>query len=146
MEKINELITGNRVWTIRGYDQHGQTPGSKVDVPPNIGGTVICVEQRICYLYVVKWDTGQITKHYSNELFSIGLFQNINDLEVALRSGKNGKLTLGPAGGFRGFILTIHYNGNEYLFELYKGETLGWMILSASFKKQEIVFETEILA
>ena len=141
MERINWLETGNRVWTIRGYHQHGQLEGPKVDVPSNIGGTITWVEQRMCYLYVVKWDTGQITKHYSSELFPIGLFQNIKDLEIALKSGKNEEIIYTPSGSFKGFSISISYKENEYLFVVNKVNIYGWQNLSNCINSQEIKLE-----
>ncbi|MBL7966699.1 MAG: hypothetical protein JNK09_06830 [Prolixibacteraceae bacterium] len=145
MEILNELKVGSRVWTINGYQNQGPIEGPKIDIPPNVGGTIIWVQESMCYLYSVKWDSGHMSKHYYNELFSIGPFRNINDFELALKSTKDAKLTIGPSGGFRGFSMTINFNDSEYLYELSKKENMAWTILSVSLDRQSVKFKTEKL-
>lgn len=150
MNTINNLTIGVRVWTIRGYNQHGQYYGSKIDIPQNLGGTVSAIEHPYSTmgtkLFVIKWDNNQISKHYSTELFSIGPFQNLDEFEASFRNGINGKLVLGPLGGFREFSINIIFNKREFLFHLYKEDGYAWHIISELLKKYLISYNIEELS
>jgi hypothetical protein len=149
MDSINNLTIGDRVWTIRGYNQHGQYDGPIIDIPPNLGGTVSDIENpysTMCIqLFVIKWDNNQISRHYSKELFSIGPFQNLDEFDASFRNGVNGKLVLGPLGGFREFSINIFFNKKEFLFHLYKEDGYAWHIISDILKKYLISYNIEEL-
>ena len=72
---------GNRVWTERGYFDHGPVEGPKVSITARTGGVIIGTEKPYYamdqLLYTVRWDNGQISKHYYNELFCIGRFRDL---------------------------------------------------------------------
>lgn len=70
---VGELpVKGLRAWTQDGLKKHGYT---KVDVPPETGGTII-FEYDEGTMYAVKWDTGSVTVHsvyaFAKELICIG--------------------------------------------------------------------------
>lgn len=59
-----QLEVGGRVWTTDGYTDHGPLEGPKIDITPNMGGTITAIERPYMtidvLLYVVKWDNGQV--------------------------------------------------------------------------------------
>jgi hypothetical protein len=116
------LTVGNRVWTTRGYLDHGPIDGPKSDIAPNMGGTITergNVRGTGSPLYTVHWDNGQLSKHYSNGLFCIGRFQSRSEFEDAISVGGPVELTLGPQGGFRHAKLILEYDGNSLDVEVY---------------------------
>jgi len=121
------LIVGNRVWTTSGYRDHGPEFGPKVDIAPNQGGTITASQEnsytRVIgdFLHTVRWDNGQESKHYSSELFCIGLFQSRTDFEEAIKPTGVPELTVGPAGGFRRVRLELEYEGKPQTVELRDG-------------------------
>jgi hypothetical protein len=120
LEAANLLQVGQRVWTVGGYPDHGPAGGMKVDIQGDQGGTVVANEASGILgsfsgdadLFVVKWDNGQTSKHYAQELFCIGPFQALNDFEKALGGARDSMVECGPLGGFRRFSTTI-MAGNE---------------------------------
>ncbi|MGB8032181.1 MAG: hypothetical protein WCF30_21230 [Terracidiphilus sp.] len=119
------LIVGNRVWTETGYRQHGPENGPKIDIAPNQGGTITSCQEngytRILgdLLHTVRWDDGQVSKHYSKDLFCIGRFQTRADFEQAINPTGTVELTVGPAGGFRHVRFELEYDGKREKAELY---------------------------
>jgi hypothetical protein len=99
------LDVGSRVWTGRGYTDHGPLERPRVSIEPQTGGTVTAIERPYStiesLLYTVQWDNGQISKHYSNGLFCIGRFHSLLEFEAAIRFTGPVELTVGPQGGFR---------------------------------------------
>jgi len=121
------LIVGNRVWTKTGYRDHGPEFGPKIDIAPNQGGT-ITASQETEYtkiigdsLHTVRWDNGQVSKHYSGKLFCIGRFHSRADFEQAIKPTGVAELTVGPGGGFRHVRLALEYDGKHQSVELYNG-------------------------
>jgi len=116
------LIAGNRVWTERGYQNHGPREGPKIDVASNQGGTITDVHERQFItgyvLYAVRWDNGQVSKHYDNELFCIGSSQDRAEFESAIKPTETVELTVGPAGGFRKARLELEYDGQPQTAEV----------------------------
>lgn len=149
MNVINNLNRGDRVWTISGYNKHGQSDGPKIDIPPNMGGYVDYIEYPYSTmnirLFVIEWDNKMISKHYSTELFSIGQFQNLDEFTTSLKSGVNGKLILGPGGGFRDFSINILFNKDVFLFHIYKEDGYAWHIISKLLKQYSIIHNIEKL-
>jgi hypothetical protein len=119
------LIVGNRVWTASGYRDHGPEYGPKIDIAPNQGGTITdCQENsytRILgsLLHTVRWDNGQVSKHYSGKLFCIGRFQSRAEFEQAIKPAGVAELTVGPGGGFRHVELELEYDGKQQSVQLY---------------------------
>ena len=117
------LNVGSRVWTTYGYHDHGPLEGPKIDIVPNMGGTITGTEQPYytmdSLLYTVHWDNGQISKHYSNGLFCIGKFQTRSEFEVAINVTGPVELTLGPRGGFRHVKIGLEYDGQSQEVEIY---------------------------
>lgn len=108
------LTVGGRVWSGCGYPQHGPLDGSKVDIAANMGGTVVSTENPYhmdFLLYAIHWDNGQISKHYSKDLFCIGPFRSLSDFERAIKPKGPVAVVLGPRGGFREAKLTLEYDG-----------------------------------
>ena len=120
-----KLIVGNRVWTASGYRDHGPEYGPKVDIAPNQGGTITASQEngytKIIgdLLHTVRWDNGQVSKHYSRELFRIGRFQSRTEFEQAIKPAGVAELTIGPAGAFRHVRLELDYDGKHQTAELY---------------------------
>jgi hypothetical protein len=69
----------------------------------------------------VRWDDGQVSKHYSGKLFCIGRFQSRAEFEQAIKPAGVAELTVGPAGGFRHARLELEYDGKYQTVELYDG-------------------------
>ena len=132
-----------RVWTVSGFPQHGQYDGPKTDVPANTGGTIIREEQPYqtmdSLLYVVRWDSGEITKHYDSELFCIGQFQTLSDLEAALPFSEVGELLVGPGGRFRGFTLQV---SKDSFITLAQHQRRAWLDLEPILKRRGIRIHT----
>src|SRR5271170_5081768 len=99
------LIVGNRVWSEHGYDNHGPNEGPKVDISPRQAGTITAVDKPYStmdqLLYSVRWDGGQVSRHYESELFCIGPFQSRTKFEEAIKPEGIVELTVGPGDGFR---------------------------------------------
>ncbi len=106
---------------------HGPEYGPKVDIAPNQGGTITASEEngytRIIgdLLHTVHWDDGQLSKHYSKELFCIGRFESRTEFEQAIKPTGVAELTVGPAGGFRHVRLELEYDGKRQTAELRDG-------------------------
>lgn len=108
------LAVGNRVWSEYGYPQHGPADGPKVDIAANMGGTVVSTEHPYnmdFLLYAIHWDNGQVSKHYSKDLFCIGHFRSRSDFEKAIKPIGPVAVVLGPKGGFREARLALEYDG-----------------------------------
>ncbi len=111
---------GYRVLTIHGLHQHGPMEGPKTDVPADTGGQIVGTEKPYYtydfLLYGVRWDSGQHTKHYFQELLCIGPFRTVVDFKQAvLTDGERAELKLGPAGGFREFSMHLRNRGSPLL-------------------------------
>jgi hypothetical protein len=139
------LERGNRVWTNQGYQDHGPLEGPKVDIAPRQGGTIAAVEQPYYtmdrQLYTVRWDDGQISKHYGNELFCIGRFQNREKYEEAITPRGPVELTVGPNGGFRKVRLELDYDGQVQTTEI-RDRKLWQECLEPLIKKSGIEIST----
>ena len=61
-----------------GYPDHGPMEGPKVSIPADTGGSIVDTEKPYRtmdqLLYVVRWDTGQTSKHYFKQLCGIGQY------------------------------------------------------------------------
>ena len=63
-------------------------------------------------LYTIRWDDGEVIKLYESAFMSLGPFQTVSEYQAAIRgSAAQPKLTLGPQGGFRGFEMTVQWEG-----------------------------------
>jgi hypothetical protein len=116
------LIVGNRVWAENGYQNHGPQEGPKVEVGPKQGGVITGVRERNQFvtgyvLYAVRWDNGEVSEHYANELVCIGHFQKHADFEAAINPTGAVTLTLGPNGGIRMACLELEYDGQRQTAE-----------------------------
>lgn len=115
---INSPEVGSRVWT-KGFFEHGH---KKVSVPAATGGTVIGRWNEFMTmdnpLHRVKWDTGQESVHYFEELFCIGQCRSKVEFEATiLAEAERVKQTIGPNGGKRG--LQIFLRNGDWVDELY---------------------------
>lgn len=117
------LVVDARVWTTYGYADHGPKEGPKVDIAPNMGGTITRTEQPYAtmdqLLYSVLWDNGQTSKHYWAGLFCIGRFKTPSEFEAAIHFTGAIELTLGPKGGFRYVNFSLDYDGQPEDTETY---------------------------
>lgn len=113
-----------------GLRHHGPAEGPKVSVGENTGGTIVRAEQPYCtmdmLLYVVRWDSGEDTKHYFKELLAIGPFGTMDEFRSAVAHGKEPRLVLGPQGGFRGFTMVVEKDGVPLRVELVKEQGDLW--------------------
>lgn len=142
---LNDLRVGSRVWTASGYQDHGPLDGPKVTIPANVGGSVIATEKPYYtidqLLYVVRWDTGQTSKHYFKQLFCIGHFTDLKVFEEAvITASGTAELVLGPQGGFRemGAELVLA-DGSSVRLGLFEGQGRFWEeILQPMFRKSAI--------
>lgn len=112
------LAPGRRVWTQSGFTHPGQMEGPWVDIAPNQGGTITETQQPYytrwdLILYSVRWDNGQVSKHYAKELPCIGRFQNRVEFEAAIRPSGTVRITVGPGGGFRHVDFDLEYDGRS---------------------------------
>jgi hypothetical protein len=116
------LAAGSRVWTEHGFQGLGPREGPKVDIAANQGGTIAHTEKpdhtRDQLLYVVRWDNGQVSKHYDKDLFCIGHFQCRAEFEAAIKPTGDVRLTVGPAGGFRNAEFELEYDGHAQTAEV----------------------------
>lgn len=111
------LTVGSRVWTDSGYKDHGPMEGPRIDIAPNQGGTIATTQEPYYthpdrVLYVVRWDNGQVSKHYETQLLPIGRFQTRAEFEAAIKPMGTVKLTVGPGGGFKHVDLDLEYDGH----------------------------------
>ena len=125
------LLVGSRVWITHGYCGHGPIDGPKVDIPPNLGGTIestskpyYTVDQ---LLYAVYWDNRQTSKHYANDLFCIGRFKTLEEFNAAIVPHEPVQVTLGPQGGFREARLAVTYDGRTQDTQLLQGDRKLWI-------------------
>jgi len=118
-----------RVWSY-GYRDHGPLEGPKIDIAENMGGTVTSVEPRFGeHLWTVKWDNGQVSKHYATSLNCIGRFNHVSEYDAAVQAVRvlgPVEVTIGPQGGFRGAKLRLEYDGAAGDIELYKWDRKLW--------------------
>ena len=110
---INHLKGGCRVWAELGLRDHGH---NKANVPAKTGGSVISTRQEFYtidqLLYTVKWDSGQESVHYGNELHCIGQCRSLTEFEALIHTETiHIKQTLGPNGGKRGLVISLR-NGD----------------------------------
>ena len=106
---INSLETGHRVWTEAGLCDHGH---EKVNVPAKTGGTIEPFPSYSGGLNAVRWDTGQRSVHYDNELFVIGNARSLTEFEEAIMAEAiRVSRILGPQGGNRQFMILLR-NGD----------------------------------
>ena len=117
------LQIGSRVWTCGGYRDHGRLEGPKIDVAANMGGTVAAAGSPYGtisnLLYTIKWDNGQVSKHYSTGLFCIGRFDTLSEFVAAIQVLGPVELTIGPQGGFRHVKLKLDYDGTPQDVQLF---------------------------
>jgi len=122
------------VWAVWGYPQHGPVNGPKIDIPANMGGKIVRTEPAFTTgpfsggqkLYVVKWDNGQESKHYYQNLLSIGPFQTLVEFETAFRMAEDAELTIGSQGGFRRFRASLQHQGVCVRVELTTEQRSFW--------------------
>jgi len=142
---LNDLRIGSRVWTGSGYQDHGPLEGPKVTIPANVGGSVIATEKPYStidqLLYVVRWDTGQTSKHYFKQLFCLGHFADLKVFEEAIKTASGtAELVLGPQGGFREMRAELVLaDGSSARLGLFEGQSRFWEgILKPMFRKSAI--------
>jgi hypothetical protein len=129
-EPITFPRVGARVWALCGLHDHGPAEGPKSSVGADTGGTVIRTEQPYrtmdLLLYVVRWDTGEETKHYFKELLVIGPFGSMDEFRSAVVQGEQPRLVLGPQGGFRAFKMVVRKGGLPLRVELVQEQGHLW--------------------
>jgi hypothetical protein len=77
-------------------------------------------------LYTVRWDNGQVSKHYFKELLCIGRFQTRDEFEAAIKFEGEIQLTVGPQGGFREALMRVEYDGVRQEARLTKEDRELW--------------------
>lgn len=115
------LEKGSKVWTTDGYRNHGPLDGPKQNILGPQRGIVEGRYQEFSfsnYLYVIRWDNGQQSRHYATGLFSIGRFDTLAAFEAAIKPASPAVVTRGPQGGFRGMATQLEYDGVPIQVEL----------------------------
>lgn len=145
---------GYRVCAIHGLHGHGPLEGPKVSVPSDTLGQIIRLEKPYYAptigddLYVIEWDTHQITKHYFREfgdILCIGPFKTLATFESALKSANTGQLVWGPQGGFREFRTTLQVLDGELLVLAVKEQSRIWDSLGPLIRRSGMVLtETKL--
>ena len=124
------LAAGARVWTTKGYRDHGPIEGPKVDIAGSQGGTVQATTKPSYMmdqsLYTVRWDNGQTSKHYASGLFCIGRFGTFEEFVVAIVPHEPIEVTLGPQGGFRAARFSLTYDGHTQIVSLLPDDRQLW--------------------
>jgi hypothetical protein len=138
---------GNRVWTDGGYPDHGPIDGSKTDIAPNMGGTIIGTVKPYLtmdhLLYTVRWDNGQVSKHYDKNLFCIGNFSTRAEFEAAIELDGAIELTIGPQGGFREARMRLKYGASIQEVHLHRGDRELWVeCLEPLAKRMQVKINT----
>jgi hypothetical protein len=141
------LAVGARVWTEHGYHDHGPLEGPKVNVSRRQGGVITATEKPYYtmdhLLYTVRWDNGQISKHYAKGLFCIGRFQTRKEFKAAIQFDGDIHVTLGPQGGFRGAEMKVCYDGTSMDGRLYQADRDLWLeFLEPLAKRQKAKVQT----
>ena len=135
---------GSRVWTRHGYQDHGPLEGPRINVAPNMGGTISATEiayYAMALLYTVQWDNGQVSKHYENGLFCIGQFHTRSEFEAAINVTGPVELTVGPQGGFRQVQVALEYDGQPQDVCIYD-RRLWYDCLEALAEKNKVHIHT----
>ncbi len=133
---INRLDVGSRVWVV-GLYQHGY---NKITIPSPTCGTIVAKWNEFSSmdnpLHRVKWDTGQESVHYFQDLYCIGQCRTKSEFEDSiLREAERAKQTIGPNGGKRG--LRIFMQNGDWVDDLYS--------MLPQLKEKGIPIETEQL-
>jgi hypothetical protein len=126
----HEPMPTHRVWTATAIINHGRMDGPKSNIPKNTGGVIASKEIEPLsqsFLYEIKWDTGQILKHYAQDFICIHPFQNLDEFSRSVSTcGKDATLELGPEGGFVSFKITVAHDGDEFQFHIDKAQGRHW--------------------
>jgi hypothetical protein len=141
------LRVGCRVWTESGYLEHGPFDGPKQDIAGSQGGEVIATERPYStmdqFLYTVRWDNGQMSKHYARELFSTGRFRTRKEFMAAFFLVDTIQMRVGPKGGFRSVKFRVLYDGEAIEAETRdRGEWTG-LILPAAIRQGVEIMKTK---
>jgi len=125
-----EPMPSHRVWTTTAIINHGRMDGPKSNVPKNTGGVILSKQIEPLsqsFLYEIKWDTGQILKHYSQDFICLHPFQNLDEFSHAVStSGRDATLELGPQGGFKSFTITVAHGDKDFQFHIYQAQGRHW--------------------
>jgi hypothetical protein len=150
---LNELRVGNRVWSMGGYPDHGPKEGPMVSIPADTGGSIVATGKPYRtmdqLLYVVRWDTGQTSKHYSKELCGIGQYATWPTFSRAIETASGqAEVVLGPQGGFRKARADVMLdNGSAARLELYEGHGRIWDYIKPTLVKSAVaITETRLTA
>lgn len=150
---LNELRVGNRVWSMGGYPDHGPMEGPKVSIPADTGGSIVDTERPYPtmdqLLYVVRWDTGQTSKHYFKQLCGIGQYATFADFRRAIETARGkAEVVLGPQGGFRQANADLMLaDGSAARLEFYEGQGRIWDYVKPLLVKSAVaVAETRLKA
>jgi len=97
-------------------------------------------------LYTVRWDNGQVSKHYATGLFCIGRFQSLSEFKQAISVEGPVELVLGPQRGFRAVKMRLEYDGELHEVELDQGDRSVWVnILDPMVREVGLPIEETIL-
>jgi hypothetical protein len=117
--------------------------GPKVNIPPRMGGVVTATEKPYRtmdhLLYKIRWDNGQVSKHYYRGFFCIGRFESRDEFEGAIRLEGQVQLTVGPGGGFRSGLMRVVYDGESREGRLTQQDRDLWVdFLEPLAKRQKV--------
>ena len=125
------LSVGNRVWSDLGYIDHGPVDGTKINIPASLGGMIVGIEKPYMtmdhFLYVIRWDNEQVSRHYDNKMLCIGRFATRDDFEAALVFHGNIQIVVGPQGGFREAHMQVSYDSSLQKIHLHRDSRQLWI-------------------
>lgn len=108
---------GGRVYTKRGFQNHGPMEGPRVNVRAELHGTVDTITTRFgSTLIHVVWDDTVRSAHYLTEaVLALTPFSEISQVEKCFAETLQCcLLTVGPQGGFKDFRGTFVYDGKHF--------------------------------
>lgn len=147
---FNAPAIGNHVWLENERVDHGPIDGPKTTIPGKNLGTVIDMEKPYMtmdqLLYVVKWNSGHITKHYYTELFCIGTATSTIEFFELIAKCRSPILQQGPRGGFRKFSACIEVDGTQRLISYFKDQgTFYRAVIEPILLKNSVVVQIETI-
>lgn len=112
-----ELLPGSRVWTHNGFLDHGPMDGPLQNIEGPQAGTIESRSQPYgsfdSYLYAIKWENGQQSKHYEGDLIPIGDSKSYEEFLGSFSFEGPIRLGVGPRGGFKVARFEVRYKGEQ---------------------------------
>jgi hypothetical protein len=117
------LRVGCRVWTKNAFTGEVPIEGANHDTGGPQGGEIIAIEKRDpmgdLLINTVRWDDGQVSKEYGNQLVCTERFATISGFFKAFALVGKVELFVGPRGGFKFVKFRVRYDGDAVEAETY---------------------------